>query len=188
MMILNQMMDILWQPAAAVANGTTRSAWTLNLKFFEMRSTTCNRNSLFAENKVYELYNLYNGNKGLISRRLMYGEIFNSSCLDFFWKRLFEVVLILNFTFTVFYFHGATVTLLFHDSVLIFFYISCFQKSNLHSLPWFLWCLSVFFLRGSPACCELPLSPTKSGTNNTLVSTTVSIVLQKVGLRTQKFD
>ena len=28
MMIINQMMDILWQTAAAVANGTTRTAST----------------------------------------------------------------------------------------------------------------------------------------------------------------
>ena len=38
----------------------------LQVKVFEMRSTTCNGNSLFAENKVYQLYNLYNENKGLI--------------------------------------------------------------------------------------------------------------------------
>ena len=40
-----------------------------------MRSTTCNGNALFAENKLYELYNLYNGNKGLIWGELMCGEI-----------------------------------------------------------------------------------------------------------------
>ena len=60
MMILNQMVDILWQAAAAAANGTTRSAWTFKLKFSELRNTTCNGNALFAENKVYELYNLCN--------------------------------------------------------------------------------------------------------------------------------
>ena len=49
-------------------------------------------------------------------------------CLDFFWNSLFEVVLILNFTFVIFCCHGATVTLRFHDSVLIFSYLSCFQK------------------------------------------------------------
>ena len=51
MMISNQMMDILWQTAASVANETTRSAWRFKLKFCEMRSTTCNRNALFAQIK-----------------------------------------------------------------------------------------------------------------------------------------
>ena len=124
MMILSQMMDILWQTAAAVVNVTTTSAWTFKLKIFEMRSTKCNGNALFAENKVYELYNLYNENQGLIC-----GEILNSSCFDFFWNSLFEVVFILNFIFAVFFYHGATVTLRFHDSVLIFCDISCFKKS-----------------------------------------------------------
>ena len=54
------MIDILWQAAAALANGTRGSAWTFKLKFSEMRNTTCNGNALFAKNKVYELYNLYN--------------------------------------------------------------------------------------------------------------------------------
>ena len=94
-----------------------------------MRSTTCNGNALFAENKVYELHNLHNENKGLICGRLMCGEILSSSCLDFFWNSLSEVVFILNFTFAVFCYHGATVTLRFHDSMLIFFYIFCFQRS-----------------------------------------------------------
>ena len=31
-----------------------------------MRSTACNGNALFAENKLYELYDLYNENKELI--------------------------------------------------------------------------------------------------------------------------
>ena len=43
----------------------------------------CNGNS-----KVYQLYNLYNENKGLICGGLMCGEILNSSCLDFFWNSL----------------------------------------------------------------------------------------------------
>ena len=94
-----------------------------------MRSTTCNGNALFAENKVYELHNLHNENKGLICGRLMCGETLSSSCLDFFWNSLSEVVFILNFTFAVFCYHGATVTLRFHDSMLIFFYIFCFQRS-----------------------------------------------------------
>ena len=128
MMILNQMMDILWQTATAVANGTTRSAWTFKLKFFEMRSTTCNGNALFAENKVYELYNLCNENKGLICAGLTCGENLNSSCLDFFWNSLFGVVFILNFTFVVFWYHGAPVTLRCYDSVLIFSYVSWFEK------------------------------------------------------------
>ena len=42
--------------------------------------------------ELYELYNLYNENKGLICGGLMCGEILNSSCLDFFWNSLFEVV------------------------------------------------------------------------------------------------
>ena len=46
MIIINQMMDILWQTAASVANETIRSAWTFKLKFCEMRSTTCNRNAV----------------------------------------------------------------------------------------------------------------------------------------------
>ena len=32
----------------------------------------------FADNKVYELYNFYNENKGLVCRKIL-----NSSCLDF---------------------------------------------------------------------------------------------------------
>ena len=48
-MILNQMMDILWQTAAAVSNSATRRAWTFKLKFFEMGNTTYNGNALFAE-------------------------------------------------------------------------------------------------------------------------------------------
>ena len=39
-----------------------------------LRSTTCNGNALFAENELYELYNLYNQNKGLICGELMCGE------------------------------------------------------------------------------------------------------------------
>ena len=67
MMILNWVMDILWQTMAAVANGTTTSASTFKLKFFEIKSTTCNGNALFAENKLYE-----NENKGLICEGLMW--------------------------------------------------------------------------------------------------------------------
>ena len=52
MMILNQITDIFWQIATAVANGTTGSAWTF--KFTKMRSTACSGNTLFAENKFYE--------------------------------------------------------------------------------------------------------------------------------------
>ena len=65
MMKLNRAMDILWQTVA------TRSAWTYKLTFFETNSTTCNGNALFTENKLYELHNLCNGNKGLICRGLM---------------------------------------------------------------------------------------------------------------------
>ena len=79
-----------------------------------MRSTTCNGNALFVENKLYELYDISNENKGLICGGFMFGEIFNSTCLDFFWNSLFEVVFILNFTFAVFCYHGATVTLRLH--------------------------------------------------------------------------
>ena len=43
----------------------------------------------------------------------------------FFWNSLFQVVLILNFTFEVFYCHGAIVTLEFQDSVLVFSYLFC---------------------------------------------------------------
>ena len=64
-----------------------------------MRSTTWNGNALFAENKLYELYNLYNEHKRLICEGLMCGEILNSSCFDFFWNSLFEVVIILIFFF-----------------------------------------------------------------------------------------
>ena len=35
-----------------------------------MKSTTCNGNALFVENKLYELYNVYNQNN-----ELLYGEI-----------------------------------------------------------------------------------------------------------------
>ena len=37
-----------------------------------MKSTTYNGNALLAENKLYELYNLYNENKGLIYEGLMW--------------------------------------------------------------------------------------------------------------------
>ena len=40
-----------------------------------MRSTTCNGNALFVEKKLYELYNSYNENKGLICGGLVCGEI-----------------------------------------------------------------------------------------------------------------
>ena len=91
---IKSMMNILWQTAAAVANGTIEKC---KLKFFEMRSTKCNENSLFAENKLCELYNLHSENKGLTcGEGLMPGEILNSSCLNIFWKRLFEVVFILK--------------------------------------------------------------------------------------------
>ena len=73
-----------------------RSARTCKLQFLEMRSTTCNGKALFAEDKLYELCNLYNENKGLICEGLMRGEILNSSCLDIFWNNLFEVVFILK--------------------------------------------------------------------------------------------
>ena len=63
MIILNQMMDMLWQTTAAAANGTRTSARTFKLKIFEIKSTTCNENALFAEDKLYQ-----NGNKGLICR------------------------------------------------------------------------------------------------------------------------
>ena len=59
---IKSMMNILWQTAAAVANGTIEKC---KLKFFEMRSTKCNENSLFAENKLCELYNLIAKIKGL---------------------------------------------------------------------------------------------------------------------------
>ena len=40
-----------------------------------MRSTTCYGNALFAENKLYELHNLYNKKKGLICGGRTCGEI-----------------------------------------------------------------------------------------------------------------
>ena len=40
-----------------------------------MRSTTCYGNALFAENKLHELHNLHNKNKGLICGGLTCGEI-----------------------------------------------------------------------------------------------------------------
>ena len=120
-----------------------------------MRSTTCNGNALFAGNKFYELYNIYNENKTLICEGLMCGEILNSTCLDIFWNSLFEAVFMLNFTFAVFCYHGTTVTLRFHDLVLIFSYISCFQKvfTKFTMIPLM---FVLFFLRGSPAFCEFP--------------------------------
>ena len=54
MMILNRMMDILWQTASAVTNGTTTNSWTLKLKFFEIKSTTYNGNALLQKKKLYE--------------------------------------------------------------------------------------------------------------------------------------
>ena len=68
-MILNQMIDILWQTAAAVATSTTRSALTFKLKLFEMKITTCNGYALFAENKLYELYKTYVMKIGIYLRR-----------------------------------------------------------------------------------------------------------------------
>ena len=146
-----------------------------------MKSTICNGNALFAENKLYELYKLYNENKGLICEGLMCGEILNSSCLDFFWNRLFEVVFVLNFTFVGFCYHGATVTLRFHDSVLIFSYVSCFQKS-----------IYLVYNDSSDVCrCFSYVVPLlfasfllvlKKVGLMTLVSTTALIVLQNVGL------
>ena len=118
-------------------------------------------------------------NKGLICGGLICGEIVNSSCLDFFWNSQSEVVVILNFTFAVFCYHGATVTLRFHNSVLVFAYISCFQKSiqldyndSSDVCPCFFYVFPLLF-----AC-----FPTKSRTIDTLVSTIISIVPQKVGL------
>ena len=70
MMILNQMMDVLRETPAAVANGTTGGAWKFKLKIFEMKSTICSGNALFAESKLYELCNLYNENKGFVCRGL----------------------------------------------------------------------------------------------------------------------
>ena len=55
------MIDILWQTVASVASGTIKSAWTFKLKIFEIKSTTCNGNALFVENKLYQ-----NENKGLL--------------------------------------------------------------------------------------------------------------------------
>ena len=55
-------MDILWQTAAAR---------TFELKFLGTKSTACNENALFDENKLHELYNLCNENKGLICGGLM---------------------------------------------------------------------------------------------------------------------
>ena len=49
-MILNRMMDIFWQTAASVANGTTTSALTFELAFFGIKSITCNGNALYEEN------------------------------------------------------------------------------------------------------------------------------------------
>ena len=40
-----------------------------------MKSTTCNGNALFVENKLYELYNVYNQNNELFWGELLYGEI-----------------------------------------------------------------------------------------------------------------
>ena len=115
-MILNQMIHILWQNTAIVANGNTRTPWIFKLKFFELRNTTWNGNALFAENKVYELFNLYNKNKGLICGGLMCEENLNSSCLDYFWNSLLEVVFILNFTVVVFCCHGANAAVTWFDA------------------------------------------------------------------------
>ena len=52
--------------------------------------------ALFAENNIYELYNLDSQNKGLICRGIMCGEILNSFCWDFFGNSLFEVQWILS--------------------------------------------------------------------------------------------
>ena len=46
-------------------------------EFFQARSTTFNGNPLFAENKLYESFNLYNGNKGFVCGERMAGEIRN---------------------------------------------------------------------------------------------------------------
>ena len=99
---------------------TTRSAWTFKLKFFEMRITTCSGNDLFAENKLYKLYNMKVW--GLSVEDICVEKSSTPPVWIFFWNSLFEVVFILNlyfifslyFTFAVFCYHGATVTLWFH--------------------------------------------------------------------------
>ena len=131
----------------------------------------------------------------------MCGENLNSSCLVFFCNSLFEVVFILNFTFVVFCYDGATVTLRLYDSVLIGSYVSCFQKvftqfimiplmSVLGFHTWFLCSLRVspqsnkkqdLRYSGLDQCID---SPTKSRTFDTLVLTSTSIFLQNVGLLT----
>ena len=98
----------------------------------------------------------------------------------FFWNSLFEVVFISNFTFAVFCCHGATATLRFHNSVLIFSYLSCFQKGIYLVYNDFFDVCPSFSYVVPLSFCKFHLSPTKSRTNDTLVSTTVPIVLQKV--------
>ena len=91
----------------------------------EHSSTTCNGNVLFAENKIYECKLKI---RGLSMEDVCVEKSSTPPVWIFFWNNLFEVVFTLNFTFAVFFYHGATVTLRFHDSVLISSCISCFQK------------------------------------------------------------
>ena len=78
------------------------------------------------------------GNSTFFNWPLEFSHVFSSipleipcprpSLFEFFWNGLFDVVFILNFTFAVFCCHEASGTLRFHNLVLIFSYLSCFQK------------------------------------------------------------
>ena len=49
-----------------------------------MRVISCYANALFTENKLYELHNLHNENKGLICGGLMCGDIFINLVAEIF--------------------------------------------------------------------------------------------------------
>ena len=78
-----------------------KKCMNIQVKVFEMRSTTCHGNAMFAENKVYELYNLCSENKGLICGRLSLAKSSTRPIWIFFWNSLFEVF-ILNSTWRYF--------------------------------------------------------------------------------------
>ena len=66
--------DIKSDDGCFTGNSSGSSEWyhrrCIKLKIFEMKSTICSGNALFAESKLYELCNLYNENKGFIYRGL----------------------------------------------------------------------------------------------------------------------
>ena len=87
MMILNQMIDLLWQTAVAVLNSTTRRAWTFKIKFFEMGNTTYNGNVFLSEISYLNYITYIIKTRGL-SVEALCGEIWHKASTD---KPLFSL-------------------------------------------------------------------------------------------------